>query len=77
MVDLKSGVRVTLCGSHDLMHRRSGGTARSIEELRAAFGERRDTDRRGRRGGAEVDELAMRLSDAFTRDRRGGERRAG
>ena len=75
MVDLKSGVRVTLCGSHDLMHRRSGAAARSVADLRAAFGERRGTDRRDYRG--EVDELAKSLSDAFTMDRRGTERRAG
>jgi hypothetical protein len=75
MVDLKSGVRVTLCGTHDLMHRRAGGAARTVAELRAAFAERRGTDRRDYRG--EVDELAKSLSDAFTRERRGTERRAG
>jgi hypothetical protein len=75
MVDLLSGVRVTLCGTHDLMHRRAGARARSVTELKQAFGERRETDRRGYRG--EVDELAMRLSYAFTTERRGAERRAG
>lgn len=75
MVDLRSGTRVTLCGTHDLMHRRAGGRARSVAELRSAFGERRGDDRRGGRG--EVDELAASLSAAFTRERRGGERRAG
>ncbi len=75
MVDLQSGVRVTLCGTHDLMHRRAGSRARSIAELKAAFGERRGADRRAYRG--EVDELAMRLSAAFVKERRGTERRAG
>ena len=75
MVDLKSGVRVTLCGTHDLMHRRAGGTARSVEELRTAFKDRRGGDRRAYRG--EIDELAARLDAAFMKDRRGSERRAG
>ena len=75
MVDLKSGVRVTLCGTHELMHRRAGSRARSVEELRTAFKDRRGTDRRGYKG--EVDELAQRLDAAFMKDRRGTERRAG
>ena len=75
MVDLQSGVRVTLCGTHDLMHRRAGGKARSVEELKAAFKDRRGTDRRAYRG--EIDELAARLDAAFMKDRRGTERRAG
>ena len=75
MVDLQSGVRATLCGTHDLMHRRAGGRARSIEELKSAFKDRRGTDRRGYKG--EVDELAASLDAAFMKDRRGTERRAG
>lgn len=75
MVDLKSGTRITLCGTHDLMHRRAGARARSSDELRASFVERRGTDRRAHDG--EVDELAQSLSDAFGRERRGAERRAG
>ena len=75
MVDLKSGVRVTLCGTHDLMHRRAGGKARSVEELRTSFKERRGGDRRAYRG--EIDELAARLDAAFMKDRRGSERRTG
>jgi hypothetical protein len=75
MVDLQSGVRVTLCGTHDLMHRRAGAKARSVEELRAAFKDRRGTDRRAFKG--EVDELAARLDAAFMKERRGSERRAG
>lgn len=75
MVDLESGVRVTLCGTHDLMHRRAGAHARSIEELRTMFKDRRGTDRRAFKG--EIDELAARLDAAFMKDRRGTERRAG
>jgi hypothetical protein len=75
MVDLKSGVRVSLCGTHDLMHRRAGAAARSVEELRTAFKDRRGTDRRAYQG--EVDELAQSLDAAFMKDRRGSERRAG
>jgi hypothetical protein len=75
MVDLESGVRTTLCGTHDLMFRRAGSRARTVEELRASFKDRRGTDRRGFKG--EVDELAARLDAAFMKDRRGTERRAG
>jgi hypothetical protein len=75
MVDLKSGVRATLCGTHDLMHRRAGGRARSVAELRSLFKDRRGTDRRAFKG--EVDELAARLDAAFMKERRGSERRAG
>jgi hypothetical protein len=73
-VALASGTRVTLCGSHELMHRRSKTKAKTAADLRAAFGERRDRERRGK---GEVDELAARLSAAFGRERRGAERRAG
>lgn len=73
-VDLPGGSKVTLCGSHELMHRRAGAAARSIAELRGAFSDRRETDRRGGRG--EIDELAERLTAAFTSDRRGRDRRA-
>lgn len=69
------GTKVTLCGSHELMHRRAGGKAKSVAELRAMLSERRGTDRRGAPG-EEVDELAARLTAAFTRERRVAERRA-
>jgi hypothetical protein len=69
------GAKVTLCGSHELMHRRAGGKAKSVAELKKMFGDRRGTDRRGAPG-EEVDELAARLSAAFTRERRVSERRA-
>lgn len=74
MVDLTSGIRVTLCGSHELMHRRGGERARTVDELRAAFVEKRRNERRGAR--KHDDELAERLQAAFTRERRGTERRA-
>lgn len=72
-VELAGGLQVSLCGSHELMHRRAGAAARSVSELRAAFGERRETHRRAR---GEVDELAERLSAAFTAERRTADRRA-
>lgn len=73
MVELPGGAGATLCGSHALLHRRLGETARTVTELRAALGERRTTNRRSGEG----DELAERLIAAFTRDRRAAERRAG
>ncbi len=80
-VVLTGGAQVTLCGSHDLMHRRAGAGAVSAAELRAWFGERRATKRRADAAaaattGAEVDELAERLSAAFAPERRVSERRA-
>ena len=73
-VDLAGAARVTLCGSHDLMHRRAGSPADSPGALRALFGDRRGADRRG--GPGEVDDLAEALSSAFCRDRRAAPRRA-
>jgi hypothetical protein len=72
VVALATGLRVTLCGSHELMHRRAGGKARSVAELRAALGERRTMRRRAE---SEGDELAERLAAAFMSDRRVTERR--
>lgn len=73
-VDLAGGERITLCGSHDLMHRRAGSPASSLEALRTLFANRRGTERRGGKG--EIDELAEALSAAFCRDRRSSTRRA-
>lgn len=73
-VDLAGEPCVTLCGTHELMHRRSGWKGQNVAELRAAYGDRRGTERRG--GPGEVDELAEALTSAFTRDRRGSVRRA-
>jgi hypothetical protein len=74
MVELPGGAGATLCGSHALMHSRSAVPSRTIAELRAALSDRRDTERRAQ---GEGDELAERLTAAFTRDRRSSERRAG
>lgn len=73
-VDLAGEPCITLCGSHELMHRRSGFRAATVAELRMAFDDRRSTERRG--GPGEIDELAEKLSAAFMRDRRGPNRRA-
>ena len=70
---LPDGSSITLCGSHDLMIRRAELKPNTITELRASFGERRETHRRGR---PEVDELAASLSAAFSRDQRAADRRA-
>ena len=71
---LGAGQPIVLCGSHDLMLRRSGAAPSTLGELRMLLEERRELDRRGGRG--EVDELAERLTAAFTNDRRGVDRRA-
>jgi hypothetical protein len=73
-VDLAGEPCVSLCGSHELMHRRSGFRAQSVADLRDLFGDRRGTDRRG--GPGELDELAESLTHAFTRERRTAARRA-
>lgn len=73
-VVLASGDPVALCGSHELMHRRDGARARTAAELRASFAERRSSTRRA--VATDGDELAERLTAAFTRDRRAAERRA-
>lgn len=73
-VDLTGEPCVTLCGTHELMHRRSGFRAQNVAELRVAFGDRRSNDRRG--GPGEIDELAESLTSAFTRERRTVSRRA-
>jgi len=71
-VVLAGGVKVTLCGSHELMHKRSGAACRSVAELREMFGERRAMQRRAT---GEVDELAASLTAAFTNERRSSDRR--
>lgn len=70
---LSSGVRVTLCGTHALMHQRLGSPARSEGALRVLFGDRRAGCVDRRRGGG--DELAMALHVAFAGERRRGDRR--
>lgn len=73
MVELPGGAAATLCGSHALMHIRSGAISRSVAELRANLGERRNHERRFPNDG---DELGERLTAAFTRDQRNRDRRA-
>jgi hypothetical protein len=73
-VQLPAGEIVTLCGSHELMHRRDGARSSTLAELRVAFANRRGTERRG--GPGELDELAEALTAAFTRERRAAPRRA-
>jgi hypothetical protein len=68
---LIGGVRVTLCGSHALMHRRSAAEARSAAQLRELLGERRGRSERRSTG----DELAEALTAAFSGDRRMADRR--
>ena len=58
----------------DSLARAIGVGQHPIGDLRAAFGNRRGTDRRG--GPGEVDELAESLASAFVRERRAGSRRA-
>jgi hypothetical protein len=71
-VELPGGASAILCGSHALMRDRGWSSCRTVEELRVALKDRRLSDRRAL---GEGDELAERLSAAFTRDRRGGDRR--
>ena len=73
MVELRGGAAATLCGSHALMHSRASAKLETVAELRAALGDRRSSDRRAM---GEGDELAEKLTAAFSRDRRSTERRA-
>jgi hypothetical protein len=68
---LIGGARVTICGSHALMHRRSCAQARSAAQLRQLIGERRGRSERRSTG----DELADALTAAFSGDRRVADRR--
>jgi hypothetical protein len=71
-VKLGDGARVAVCGSHDLIYRRSGHVARDTDELRAITRDRRQ--RPVRRDGG--DELGAQLVAAFSPDRRAaGDRR--
>lgn len=73
MIELEGGAAATLCGSHALLYGRSKDLCRTPDELRVVLSERRSVDRRAH---VEGDELATRLSAAFTRDRRSSDRRA-
>jgi len=64
---LSTGDSVVVCGTHELMHKRSARTAASIAELRSLLGNRRhSTDRRS----LQIDELGAQLSEAFSDDKR-------
>jgi hypothetical protein len=69
---LSEGARVVVCGSHDLVYRRSGKIAASVDELRAIARDRRQRSLRRDYG----DELGAQLMAAFAPDRRAaGDRR--
>jgi hypothetical protein len=68
---LIDGTRHFVCGSHDLIYRRSGATASTVEELREIAGERREQSARRDAG----DELGAQLASAFTQERRSGQER--
>ncbi len=69
---LGDGGRVVVCGTHDLIYRRSGQVAINEEELRMITRDRRQ--RRHRRD--DGDELGAQLVAAFSPDRRAsGDRR--
>lgn len=67
MTRLSTGENVVVCGSHELMHKRSVKTASSIAELRGMLRDRRRAhDRRS----LQIDELGAQLSEAFSDDKR-------
>ncbi len=76
---LSTGELVVVCGSHELMHRRSSKTARSVSDLKSLLQDRRSMrDRRSLRSGEEGDELGAQLSEAFAIDQRdASDRRTG
>ena len=63
---LGAGTRVVVCGSHDLIYRRSGQVAFSVEELRTITRDRRQRSVRRDPG----DELGAQLTSAFSQERR-------
>ncbi len=65
---LGDGARVVVCGSHDLMYRRSGQVAQTVADLRAITRDRRERLPRREVG----DELGERLVAAFAPARRTG-----
>jgi hypothetical protein len=68
---LGDGTRVVVCGSHDLVYRRSGELACSVEELRQITRDRRERAPRRDVG----DELGEKLLSAFAPNRRTADRR--
>ena len=65
---LTGGVQVTVCGTHDLMHRRIGGITRTVQELCAKMKERREPSER--RDSLPGDDLGNELTAAFAGERR-------
>jgi hypothetical protein len=72
-VRLADGTEVTVCGSHELMHRRAGTTYATLGEMRVQLTERRRA--RERRDSFMVDELAVNLVQSFSSERRAADRR--
>jgi hypothetical protein len=70
-VSLADGTRVTVCGSHYVVHQRVGRTFPTLGAMRQELGERRRYQER-RAPSRFRDELAMQLTAAFTMDRRAG-----
>jgi hypothetical protein len=71
VVRLDGDAGTTLCGSHALIHARTGDPARTVGELRTQLSERRRRRERREVG----DELGEALTSAFNGDRRGPGRR--
>ena len=73
-IRLAAGEEATVCGTHDLMHRRAAAPAKTLAQLVGMFSNRRSFERRR---GPSDDTLADALSEAFVRDRRATPRRTG
>jgi len=69
---LASGEEVVVCGTHELMHRRSRSVAASTSELAEIVRDRRDVRERRR---DDPDELGAQLIAAFRTERRRTPRR--
>lgn len=67
---LPDGTPTVLCASHELVRQRAATSIETMEALRRECAERRAPSER--RLTAEVDELAMSLTRAFTKEKRAG-----
>lgn len=67
---LPDGTATVLCASHELVRQRAAGPIDTLEALKRECAERRAPSER--RLAAEVDELAMSLTRAFTTEKRAG-----
>ena len=70
---LADGTATVLCASHELIRQRSAKPIEDLDELRRCCGDRRSPSTR--RMTAEIDELAMTLAGAFTKEKRSVEDR--